>query len=375
MSKIAFVNTLKVPSGEASVNRILSLAKGLVECGDEVHILSSAVHSKEYRECQIDGITVHNYGLNVSGYGLFQSLRNIVKKIGNERYDYVVVESSSSILIWSLFFTCKRYGCKYSREVSEFPFVMMRTGLFAKIHAWINVHTIYKLFDAIFIMTTPLVKFFQPLTRRNCRILHLPMTVDTERFNITRNDTGKWGRYVAYCGDMSGNKDGVENLIHSFGKISANHPDVKLLLIGGASTLERIDELKKLVEDNGYDNIIFYGRVSRDQMPQLLKNAEVLALARPSSLQSTGGFPTKLGEYLSTGNVVVVTAVGDIPEYLNEHNSYIVAPDDNDKFSEALNMALSNREESQRRGENGKRLADTVFNFRVQSRRLHDFIK
>ena len=42
----------------------------------------------------------------------------------------------------------------------------------------------------------------------------------------------------------------------------------------------------------------------------------MLVLARPDNIQAKGGFPTKLGEYLATGNPVVVTKVGEIPNYL-----------------------------------------------------------
>lgn len=374
MSKIAFVNTLKVPSGEASVNRMLSLAKGLVENGNTVDILSSAVHSKENKRCNLSDVQIFNFGESSSFYGLMLSLKRIAKQIHKGKYDYVVAITSSSILIWSLFFICKAIHSKFARDLSEFPFPMMKTGLINKIHTKLLTHTIYKLFDAVFIMTNPLIKFYTPLLKKKCRVIHLPMTVDTDRFNIPKQENTKFGRYVAYCGNMSGNKDGVENLIHSFGLISHEMVDVSLVLIGGTNTPERYEELKAMVKDYGYKNIIFYGRASRDEMPQLLKNAEVLALARPSSLQALGGFPTKLGEYLSTGNPVVITAVGDIPTYLTEENSYIVEPDNNQKFSDALKMALSDSKEAHNRGEKGRELALKVFDFRVQSKRLSAFL-
>lgn len=66
-------------------------------------------------------------------------------------------------------------------------------------------------------------------------------------------------------------------------------------------------------------------------MPQMLKNAEALVLDRPNSLQAQYGFPTKLGEYLLTGNPVVVTKVGDIPLYLKDGVSALLSEDRNPK--------------------------------------------
>lgn len=373
MAKIAFINTLKVPSGEASVNRTLSLAKGLVECGDEVSILSSAV--SEDPHLYLHGVKISNYGKKKTFIGLSKALYLILSKIKKERYEYVVAITANPILIIALFTICKLLGIKYIKGISEFPEVLVKyKGIKGKIYIFFYRKVIYRLFDGLYVMTTPLIDYLQNKVNKHCKIIHLPMTVDINRFNgITKQNT-KYGRYIAYCGNMTGNKDGVENLIHSFGKISSNASDVSLILIGGADTPKRMEELKGLVRINNYQNIIFYGRVDREAMPQLLKNAEVLALARPTSLQALGGFPTKLGEYLSTGNPVVVTAVGDIPKFLNKSNSYIVPPDDNDAFSKALLQALSNVEEAKKRGENGLKLVYEVFDYTIQSKRLHQFL-
>ena len=50
----------------------------------------------------------------------------------------------------------------------------------------------------------------------------------------------------------------------------------------------------------------FTGRTSPEVMPQILTDASILALARPNNVQSQNGFPTKLGEYLATGNPVAI---------------------------------------------------------------------
>lgn len=374
MFKIAFINTLRVPSGEASVNRTLSLAKGLVEYGDDVSILSSAVSTE--RASVIDGIKVYNLGKSKSFMGLAKAFFNIYSKIKEEKYDYVTAITSSPVLIFALFFICKIRHIKYIRGVSEFPEVLIKhkKGL-GKLYVSFYRRTIYRLFDGMYVMTNPLIDYLQDKIKKNCKILHLPMTVDPCRFDNIQKQRTDYGRYIAYCGNMTGDKDGIENLIHAFGKISHIIPDVSLVLIGGANSPERITELKNLVKSNNYRNIIFHGKVEREYMPQLLKNAEILALARPSNRQALGGFPTKLGEYLSTGNPVVITAVGDIPKYLNDSNSYIVQPDDNDAFSEALLSALTNIEDAKKRGKNGLKLVYQMFDYHVQTKRLHDFLE
>lgn len=372
MSKIAFINTLKIPSGEASVNRILSLAKGLVECGDNIDIISSNVNKEYANGEKVDGIRIFNLGKKKSIIGLLNALMRIINQLYKEKYDAVVSTTNSLLLIYPLAIACKLVNTKLIQEKSEFPFSLMKKGLFNKLYSKFYVNTTYKLMDAMIIMTTPLLEYFQNKVRKNCKFIHIPMTVDSTRFEIPKT-TSEYGDYVAYCGNMSGNKDGVENLIESFKYVLIQNPQLKLLLIGGTNDDQELRILKQKAGEIS-ENIIFYGKANRNQIPQLLRNATILALARPSSLQSSGGFPTKLGEYLSTGNPVVVTAVGDIPSYLNESNSYVVQPDNNQLFGEAINIAYNDSNKSKEIGKEGNKLAQSVFDYKAQSKRLHNFI-
>lgn len=373
MSKIAFINTLCVPSGEASVNRVLSLARGLVECGDEVHILSSNVNPNFSKGEVIYGIHIFNLGKSHGVIGLANSLRQIILKLKKERYDAIISTTNSLLLIYPLVACSKMMGSKFLQEKSEFPFSLMKKGILNKIYSGFYVNTTYKLMDGMIIMTLPLMEYFKDKVRKNCQFIHIPMTVDSNRFNITKR-VSELGDYVAYCGNMSGNKDGVENLIEAFSYVVKKIPNLKLLLIGGTNHKDEFDELKTKALNVSNTQIVFFGRADREQIPYLLKNARILALARPASLQSTGGFPTKLGEYLSTGNPVVVTAVGDIPNYLNDSNSYIVKPNDNNAFADAIIEAYSDISSSEMKGQNGRQLVMSVFDYKAQSKKLHTFI-
>jgi glycosyltransferase involved in cell wall biosynthesis len=101
----------------------------------------------------------------------------------------------------------------------------------------------------------------------------------------------------------------------------------------------------------------------------------VLALARPRSLQAQGGFPTKLGEYLATGNPVVVTKVGDIPLYLTDNETaFLAEPNDVDSFAKKIEFVLSNPDIAMKVGEAGKRLTQEVFNYKYQANNIVEFI-
>ena len=364
--KIAIVNTLPVPSGNASVNRFLSYGKELVKYGGEVDVLSTA----SFEDSIFDAVQIYSCG---KGKGLFVALIGILSKVRKGKYDAVILISNSLLLIYPLWFVCKSLNIKFLQEKSEYPFVLMKKGALRKLFAKIYVNTTYKLFDGLIVMTKPLMEYFKDKVRKNCQLFGMPMTVDMERFAISKKES-EYGNYIAYCGNMAGNKDGVLNLIDAFNIVSHKIPSVKLLLIGGSSSPDDWENIVDTVKTIGNDNIILYGKASRDEIPALLKNANALALARPSSLQSTGGFPTKLGEYLATGNPVVVTAVGDIPQYLNETNAFLVEPDDNYAFASALQKVFSDKKNATEIGYKGQELAQTVFSSKVQSKRLYEYL-
>jgi glycosyltransferase involved in cell wall biosynthesis len=374
--RIAIVNTLPVPSGQASVNRFLGYAQGLVKCGDDVTCISSAKPIGEQKG-DINGVHYINYGEGGRFY-LFKSLQKIRALLQREKYDIVIVVCNSLLMLYPLYRSCKKVGTKLLMEKSEFPFALMRDGQEIK-SGWRKIYgnwwdrIVCNVLDGMIVMTTPLVNYYTPKLKPHSRIVHIPMTVDMSRFQIEKNKSA-YGDYIAYCGNMTTNKDGIENLLEAFKEVEAKYKEIKLVLIGGCSTEKRLCELKDYAKALGLNNVVFHGRVPREEMPELLKNAAMLALARPTSTQATYGFPTKLGEYLSTGNPVVVTAVGDIPLYLNNDNSYIVKADDNYAFGQRMIEVLSDYKHALEVGAKGKELAKNVFNAEVQAVVLHEWL-
>ena len=249
------------------------------------------------------------------------SLKAILKKIKRERYDFVIIYTDSILLSLPVIYFCKLHKITVLQERNEFPIVLYDENFWGKLRAKIFLNIAYRRLDGMIVMTRPLMNFYARYVSRKCKMLEMPMTVDSSRFHVDKTPS-PYGKHIAYCGNMDDKKDGVTNLIQAFGLFHPSHPKVKLLIIGDTTRLDGFEEIKK-----ESDGIVFYGRANREDIPQLLMNASALALARPRNLQSLGGFPTKVGEYLCTGNPVAVTAVGDLPRFLNAENSFLVEPD------------------------------------------------
>lgn len=224
---------------------------------------------------------------------------------------------------------------------------------------------------ALFVISSGLKDYYVEHGVDESKIHILNMTVDSDRFlNVKQSSSHE--SYIAYCGNVSNNKDGVDKLIRSFARVSKRHPEVKLYIIGESlSKAEFTDNYRLILELGIENNIVFTGKVRANQMPQLLADAKVLVLARPRNKQAKYGFPTKLGEYLITGNPVVVTSVGDIPLFLEDGVSALLSsPDNDEEFAEKISWALEHPYESKKIGEKGKEVALASFNAEKETKKL-----
>jgi len=231
--------------------------------------------------------------------------------------------------------------------------------------------------DLFAVMTKTLINHFRPMAKPDARFLHLPMTVDMSRFMSDRNNYNNSYKkpYIAYTGTYTNAKDGVDVLIHAFSHIVKDFPEYHLYLAGFYHY--DVPMQKKLIsKHNLEDKMTYLGVLNKEQIPPFIQSADLLVLSRPDSRQAQGGFPTKLGEYLATGNPVCVTRVGEIPNYLEDNiSAFIAEPGSIDSFADVMYRALSDKDNAKRVGLNGRKVAEENFSVDVQAKRLVEFLK
>jgi len=262
----------------------------------------------------------------------------------------------------------KKY--KILKEESENPNVY-RPGknviswfIFKRIH--------YRLFDGFLLMTEKLISYFKE-NYSDTPVAHIPMTVDIDRFQQKKTNPEK---RIAYVGSLNDNKDGIFILLEAFKNVQREIDDYYLLICGHFSSLAQKKKIQKYISDNEIENkVIFKQNVSNLEIPKILINSKFLILPRPNSLQAQHGFPTKLGEYLATGNPVIVTDVGEITHYLQDNiTAYISQPGDVNSLKFKILKAIKNENRSKEIGKKGREVAEIYFNNKVQTRRIIEFI-
>jgi glycosyltransferase involved in cell wall biosynthesis len=374
------------PYGGAATNRHLSYLKGLVELGVEVQMIilqpDKNQSSKSNKNRGVfNGINfqyvipVTNIAKNIvqKSINKITSIKSSIgivnKMLNNNQVDTrLLILMTNPFEIIPFLKLAKKRSIKIFHERTEYPFIGVDSFINKrKLNLYLKI---VNKFDGLFVITEALKDYFSPYVAQE-KLIHIPMTVEPSRFDCSKYNKkdNKYGRYIAYCGSMYTDKDGVPILIRAFDLFADKYPDVKLMLIGDNSNSKLFqpisDEIKRAKHK---DLIVLTGKVDRDEMPEILCNAEALALARPDNIQARGGFPTKLGEYLATGNPVAVTAVGEIQNYLiNGRNAFIAKPDSVFDFLDILDRIFFNSLQSKIIGVEGKKIVFKYFNYKDQA--------
>lgn len=388
MSIVIFGDSFSFPDGNAATNRVHTYAKGFTENGINTIVICFANHYISKSDGIINEIYYyHPFGQKKRNkyfivrrwqkLNKYLTTIKLIKRINNKNKIIAIICYSESLQTQSFSFLLSKFvNSKMLLERSEHPLRHYQSSYFKKTAGKLRVYMESKLCSGINCISQYLIDFYKKRGVNQKKLFLVPSTVDNERFQISHVSLLPF-QYILYCGSLTLKKDGVNILIESFTKISNKYSEIKLVLIGKVDRIEDENIIKDLVAKlNIEKRVIFLGQLSREKIPVYLINAKILALARPQSLVSKAGFPSKLTEYLATGVPLVVTEVGEIPVYLKDNeNAFISQPDSVDDFAKKLDFVLGNYEVAQRVALRGKELTHTIFNYNYQAKRIIRFIE
>ena len=359
--------------GEAWTNRVLAYAKGFAEQGSEVKLCYLIGDKKRSPyEISILGVEIVNFWRQD---GLLSRKSRYVSLFVNLYRCRQYIQPTDCVFVYGVEsyiakMALQKTKCVYG-EITEHPFMAgsnekqslpkSRVKLLARL-------------QGLFVISRSLNDYFVQNGIEEQKVHISNMFVDAGRFEGHKTTVDE--KYFAYCGVVSKYKDGVDSLIKAFSQFKMSHPEYKLYIIGRFESDEVRKELEAMTEAlEVAGSVIFTGQVLPEKMPSLLSNAQALVLARPNNVQSRYGFPTKLGEYLATGNPVIVTNVGEIGTFLRDReNAIILPPDDVNSFAYGMAWVVNHPEEAAQIGRKGKELAQTEFSYKTQSKKVLDIM-
>ena len=256
----------------AQTNRMISMASGLLQAGCSVKVV--CIKPTENQRISLNNVATGNYkninfiypsgtayrGKNVFRRsflylsGLFLTGLLLIKDNRQEKIHFVFMGVTSLFNYFWFYLICKAIGIKFIQERSEYPFIKDKRSLFDKPSLALYLALICKLFDGFIVITHRLEEYFRPHLRRNCPVYLMPILVEPERFAMKQDEPAE--KYVAYCGSMQGDKDGVPILIDAFKIFLDEYPGMKLYLIG-STHFEGFSELQRKLTGWFLRNILF----------------------------------------------------------------------------------------------------------------------
>lgn len=277
---------------------------------------------------------------------------------------------------------CDRLNIPTFDEITEFPYLARKNRILRRIQYQVYMDRYLPRNHAVLCISGAIRSFIDEHLKRfkSRTVTHLyGIMVEADRF-APENAPAKLHtdpeRYIAYCGTMYGDKDGIPDLIRAFAHARKTFSDLKLVLIGDNSDRQRLENVFNLIDLLSLRNdVIFTGRIDFPDMHRLLCGAAALVLSKPDNVQNQGAFPTKLGEYLACGRPVITTKVGDIPLFLTDGETAFLAPgSDPEAFSGKISECLLNESLASEVARKGRRLAETVFNYRLKAQELKSYL-
>lgn len=162
-------------------------------------------------------------------------------------------------------------------------------------------------------------------------------------------------------------KDGLYDLFKAISLLNKKQIQVTLLVIGDATFGESlIPPLKIECEKLGIsEQVTFTGLVESLSVKKYLSECRILAITRPSTIQTKAGFPTKLGEYYATRRPVLATNFGDMAKYFTDGEEIVMAEcGDPESIAQKILWMLQNTEELDRISRKGYEKANKLLEYK-----------
>ncbi|QTE29020.1 glycosyltransferase [Pengzhenrongella sicca] len=304
------------------------------------------------------------------------ALRRLDRSIGSAAatgaVDAVLAAVRDPLLLEATLRAARRRGIPVLHELLEYPDVVRPPGPLGRVQEQVFVRRHLPAFDGVLVISGALEEY--AARSGVARTALLGSIVDTaletplDPLKLTTTFT------VGYAGSLVQEKDGVLTLLRAAAAAAARlapRYELRLEILGDtrpAAGLTATRESHRLGLDG---RATFHGLVPHDQVRGILARCHLLALPRPVSRQASGGFPTKLGEYLATARPVLTTAVGEIPRHLRDGETCLmVAPNDEGALARALVGAASSYDAAREVGRRGRGLIDASFSAPVQARKV-----
>ena len=256
-------------------------------------------------------------------------------------------------------------------------------GVFSKIGAELSEAVLPRIASGYIVISSYLREFYSKRIDQD-RILVSPILVERSGNHAAKREAPEFelshGRFrdkkmILYSGSF-GEKDGVDYILKAFGIAHQVFPNTLLVMTGKPFHERSLEPIRRLMDELGVsEHVDMPGLLDRDNLNEYTRAASVLLVCRTKSEFSQYGFPWKLGEYCLTGKPIVATDVGDLRKYFtNGEHLFFAEPENPASIAQTMIEIFSDYSRALEIGENARRRASEIFDYRWQMSILAEFL-
>ena len=205
--------------------------------------------------------------------------------------------------------------------------------------------------DIVITPSQHLKNFIQNLGFKNkIEIINNGVFIPEENTNIFTNDQIN----ITIVSRLVSHKN-IEKIIRAISDL--NNPLIYLNIIGDGPELNQLQKIS--LESNNKDNIIFHGKLNRDEIDHIFLNSDIYIQA-----SNYEGLPHSLLEAMSYGIPGLCTPVGECKEILgNEDRGYILdLPVSKNNIKSKISQIIGEKDIANKKGERGKDFINEKYN-------------
>ncbi len=207
-----------------------------------------------------------------------------------------------------------------------------------------------------------------------CEAMLVPFGVDLNLFHPKKEKLNNALLRIGTIRTLSP-KYGVEYLIKAFHRIHATFPNAILEIVGDGPQKKELQNLCASL--NISDKVIFHGYINQknelERYLNILQNFDVFAIL---SILDSETFGVAAVEALASGIPVVATRIGGLTEVVDDKiTGIIVNVKDDEDTANALQLLLTDASLRKIMGENGRKKAETLYNWDLSLLRMSNLYR
>jgi glycosyltransferase involved in cell wall biosynthesis len=394
--RIVYAGHFLFPYGVAAATRIRLLSSGLVAAGAAVKVLPTIPIKP--REVDATGEDGYQYrGVNYANIGLDREpnatlperiavvlreqkrvrsrLAELLREFGA---DVLVTYTNDAIEGAPMIGAARECGVPVVSDVVEWFNAFNWQGGWAHYramaHLWCMRVQNWKV-DGIIGISSYLCHYY---SQRDMPVLRLPTPSNVSAVIPLPNEFREDRNFrIGYFGTWS-DKDGFIDMLEAIRLLLQRERPVELWAAGAAKSDRYTRRIRRFLDANPRlkESVKLLGRLPQEELPETFGCCDAMVLSRPLKRFALAGLPQKVAEYMALERPVIVTNVGDIPEYVRDGNDgFVVPPDDAAAVARAVERLMDLPDRGAAMGRSARARAEEVFDYRMLGERLLRFLE